>query len=62
MTDWPRESVIGVDVSGRSAHPFAGFLRRRLRLRLADGSAELFVVNHVDRLAEYLRNELGIDE
>jgi hypothetical protein len=54
-------SAVSVEPA-RLAVPFlghAGKLRRRLRVELAGGDVELFVVNHVDEAAEALREAIA---
>jgi hypothetical protein len=54
----PRSQVAGVDVAPRSRRLLHGGLRRRLVIRLRDGTEHLFVVNRVEALATSLRREL----
>ena len=55
----PLRIVTGVDRSERDlSHFFGGGLRRRLRVRLDDGSEWFFVVNRTRRCAETLRGHL----
>ncbi len=54
----PLESVVSIGKEPASWTPsnlFSGGLRARLRLELADGSHELFVVNKLDQLIDELR-------
>jgi len=57
-----RGAVSGVDVAPATLAgvPFSGGLRRRLRLRLLDGSEELFVVDGADALCARIVTELGL--
>jgi hypothetical protein len=44
---WDVRALTSVDRAPRTWHPFDGGVRRRLRLRFADGGEALFEVNHV---------------
>ena len=61
--DWAtsRENVRNIAVSGRSLRggPLTGGIRRRVRLTMADGSDELFVVTNPDETAKELSRLLG---
>jgi hypothetical protein len=60
--EWANTDVVSVRVGERTtSRPLSGGLRHRLVVQFADGSEELFVVNHVERLADRLRSVLGID-
>ena len=54
----PRASVVSVDVAPRTRGLLNGGLRRRLVIRLHDGTEHLFVVNRVEPLVSTLRQEL----
>jgi len=47
--------IVDVDISPRDANVFAGGQRKRLRILLADGSAEQFVVNRIEHSIAKLR-------
>jgi len=46
----PLSAIVSVDVAPRDGSLFNGGLRSRLRIGLADGSVELFVVNRLDEV------------
>lgn len=52
--DLQRADVVDVDVAPRTGGRFDGGRRHRLRIRLRDGSVELFVVNDVKDVVEEL--------
>jgi hypothetical protein len=57
--DIPRADIAGFERTERSLSVsglFAGSARRRLRVRLTDGAEELFVVNSLDKLIEFLND------
>ena len=54
----PRSAVAAVDVAARTHGLFDGGLRRRLVIRLRDGTEHFFVVNRVEALVVKLRKEL----
>ncbi|MGH3407393.1 MAG: hypothetical protein ACRDRJ_33560 [Streptosporangiaceae bacterium] len=49
----PLGHIAGVSRQPPDGNAFSGGLRSRLRLDLADGSVELFVVNHLDESSKY---------
>ena len=51
----PLASIRSVGIEPRDGNPLSGGLRDRLRLDLADGDTELFVVNHVDDVVNVIR-------
>ena len=56
-----RAAVAAIEIAPRTRGPFDGGLRRRLAIRLRDGTEHLFVVNRVFQLAASLRSELFED-
>ena len=54
----PRSAVAEVNVAPRTHRLFNGGLRRRLAIRLRDGTEHFFVVNRVEALATSLSDEL----
>lgn len=54
-----RTSVSDVSVADRTWQPYNGGMRRRLRIRSAEGNEELFGVNKVDAVLEELRTHLA---
>ncbi|MFE6861596.1 hypothetical protein [Nocardia sp. NPDC057668] len=50
----PLHAIRGTGSQDRDGSPFSGGLRNRLRLDLADGSVELFVINDLDLAIEVL--------
>jgi hypothetical protein len=56
--DLQRADVVDVDVAPRTGGRFDGGRRHRLRIRLRDGSVELFVVNDVKDVVEELSTRL----
>ncbi len=63
--DWEsaRDQItwVGLEPSSLDSGPFSGGLRTRLRLDVADGDVELFVVNRLVETPGFLRHELGLD-
>jgi len=55
----PLTSVRTVGTELPDGKPFSGGLRTRLRLDLVEGKTELFVVNHVEDVAEVIRQSTG---
>lgn len=51
-------NISGVSNEAAGGDLLSGGLRKRLRLDLADGSAELFVVNHVHEAMEIVRRAM----
>lgn len=56
---WESSDIVSVEVAPRGANLFGGAVRRRLRLRLADGTNELFVVNNPEALRHQIDEALG---
>jgi hypothetical protein len=52
----PLADIIAVGTEPRDGNPMSGGLRERLRLTLADGSAELFVISHLGEVIRVLRD------
>lgn len=50
--DRPLVDLDSIDLVPRTLHPFNGGLRKRLRLRLSDGSEALFVVTGPAKVGE----------
>ena len=50
----PFAAVQAIEITGRRGSPFAGAGRRRLRLRLFDGTSLTLVAREVDQLQEEL--------
>ena len=55
----PLGHIAGVSRESPDGNAFSGGLRARLRLDLADGSVELFVVNHLDDVIRTIRQATG---
>ncbi len=55
----PLGHIAGVSRQSPDGNAFSGGLRSRLRLDLADGSVELFVVNHLDEVVGAIRQATG---
>ena len=53
-------SIRHVGTEQRDGNPLSGSLRTRLRLDLAEGGVELFVVNHVDDVAKAISQAAGM--
>jgi hypothetical protein len=51
--------IAGVSSQAPDGNAFSGGLRTRLRLDLADGSVELFVVNHLEDVVRTIRQATG---
>ena len=56
----PRAAVAEIEVAPRTRGLFDGGLRRRLAIRMGDGTEHLFVVNRAAQLAADLRSELFV--
>jgi hypothetical protein len=54
----PRSAVASVEVAARTGGLLDGGVRRRLTIRLRDGTDHFFVVNRVEILAAEIRREL----
>jgi hypothetical protein len=54
----PRAAVAAIEIAPRTRGLFDGGLRRRLAIRLRDGTEHLFVVNRAAQLVTVLRSEL----
>ena len=52
LFDVPLVKVAAIDVVPRTFHPFDGGLRKRLRLRLDDGTEALFVVSGTVKIGQ----------
>ena len=55
----PLGRIAGVGSQAPDGNAFSGGMRTRLRLDLADGSVELFVVNHLDDVVRTIRQATG---
>ena len=55
----PLASIRSVGIEPRDGNRLSGGLRARLRLDLADGDTELFVVNHVDDVVNVIKKAVG---
>jgi len=55
----PLTDIKSVGKQSRDGNPLSGGLRDRLRLTLADGSAELFVVNRLDKVIGVVQDAVG---
>lgn len=51
----PVNAIVSVGIQPRDGNAFSGGLRNRLRLDLADGSIELFVISKLDDAVRTLR-------